>query len=230
MAFSVLNKSEGERIKLQTDSSINNLDIKPIKSTGSEFTVNRTRFSSDLQHQNIFHVNFLKDTFSDFARPNLYKIVFNISESSMGTKNFQISDKVITEQSAKSITIPNFEITKKVIKRMGYTFNVPSVRNFPDVTCSFTCDSDYTSRKFFHKWMELTSYNTNSNTYSNNMLESSIDIFQLDNKFDVVFGVKLHNAWPSSIGEVQLSFESDSQIVEYPVNFTYSTYDIFEIV
>ena len=188
--------------------------------------IEKTLFSSSIKDNNlnnIFHVDYLKHQFTDFARPNLYKIVFNFTRQ----LSYKSNEKVLTEQCAKSVTIPNFEITKKEIRRMGYKIPVAGVQSFPDINCTFICDENYIARNFLHNWMNNNIYDTSTNMYPQSYSDDSIDIFQLNSKFDITFGIHLNNAWPNSIGETQLTSESDGQVVEFPVTFTYSTYEIY---
>ena len=54
-------------------------------------------------------------------------------------------------------------------------------------------------------------------------------ILQLDNKFNIIFGIEFGFCWPTSLGELQLSQESDAQISEFPVTFKFSTYKVMDI-
>lgn len=190
----------------------------------------KTQYVPNTNEGNLFHVDYLKNTFADFARPNLYKIELNVQHIN-SSEFFNDAAKIKTEQCIKSVNIPNFEFTKKEIKRMGYKISIPAIQNFPDIQCTFISDDTYTSRKFLHNWWNFSIYDLKNNSYSSNIqiLNSNIIIHQLDNNYNKIFSVKLHNAWPNSVGEVQLSYDSDSQIVEFPVTFTYSTYEILEI-
>lgn len=184
---------------------------------------------ADTINERQFHVDYLLNTFSDFARPNMYKIEF---EYNLGfSRDFDFlseENKKRTEMTAKAVSIPAFDIGKQEIKRCGERLFIPTTQNFGDLQMTMMCDDNYTQRKFLHAWMKRIVYDTDYNIYQKVKMSqtSTIIIKQFDNKFNVVFAAVFRGAWPHSIGEIQLSFDSDSQIVEFPVNFCFSTYSI----
>ena len=175
-----------------------------------------------------YHVDFLKNAFNDFARPNLYKIEF-VLPTAANSFGYMSSDYIFkTEMTAKTVNIPAFDIGKLDIKRCGQHVSLPTTQNYGDVQLSLMCDDNYTQRKFLHSWMKHIIYDTDSNVYGkiHDILSCKMRIKQLDNQFNVIFAAEFNRVWPSSIGEIQLSSDSDSQIVEFPATFSYSTYTI----
>jgi hypothetical protein len=184
-------------------------------------SIEKTKFTDS----KFFHVDFLKATFRDFARTNLYKVEFIFAD--MKTND----DILKLELMIKSVNMPDFQIGSKEIRRMGQKISLPAVQNYGEVQMIVLCDDAFTQRKLLHNWIKDFIYDTEENTFHsmNNLKKFKTRIFQLDNKHNIIFGVEFDFCWPSSLGELQLSMESDSQITEFPVNLKYSTYTVLEI-
>lgn len=198
----------------------------PQSEAGESFS---TLFSDKVTGERIFHVDYLKSKFTDFARPNLYRIEFWLPESLTQDFDFlSAENKVKTEMMCKTSMFPQFEITRQEIRRMGMKVSLPAATNYGDLQVTIMADDQYTQRKFLHAWMKRLVYDTDNNYLRkiSTTLSCKIRMYQLDNNFDVVMCAIFDNAWPTNLGEVQLSFDSDSQLIEFPVTFTYSTYTI----
>ena len=173
----------------------------------------------------IFHVDYLKATFNDFARTNLYKVEFIFDKATV------VPEFLKLELLAKSVNMPDFNIGTKEIKRMGQRLYLPATQNYGDIQMVFVCDDNYTQKKMLHNWLFQLVYNTDENTFptSSNFGKFVTRILQLDNKFNIIFGIEFVFCWPTSLGELQLSQESDAQISEFPVTFKFSTYKVMDI-
>ena len=201
------------------------VDTWPLPENSSEFPIQYVE-ASELKQ---FHVDYLIDKFKDFARPNLYKVEFYYDERFLMKNDFLSEDnRTCTEMMARTINIPAYDIGKQEIRRCGARMFLPTNQNYGDIQMTMMCDDNYTQRKFLHAWMKRIVYDTDYNHYHkvNTLMKSKVIIKQFDNKFNTVFAAELGGAWPFSIGEVQLSQDSDAQIVDFPVNFCYSSYKI----
>jgi hypothetical protein len=179
--------------------------------------------------KNIFHVDYLKTHFRDFARSNLFKVEFNLPPALQDSYNFickEATNRV--EMTAKSINIPAWDVSKQEIKRMGQRLILPATMNTGECQGTFFSDDNYSQRKFLHSWFNhiIYDYDTNSYRRMTNLIPCTMRVYQLDNKFNVVFGIQLNHCFPTSIGEIQFSHDSENQVTEFPVTFAYSTYEI----
>jgi hypothetical protein len=174
-----------------------------------------------IHYGNQYHVDYLKNTFRDFARANLYKVEFILPITS--------THLVSTEMTVKSVNLPSFDIGKLEIKRCGERVVLPTTQNYGDLQMTILCDDRYSQRKLMHSWVKRVVYDTDTNIYHpiHTILSCKIRIRQLDNKFNTIFTGEFNRAWPVSIGEVTLSSDNDSQLVEFPATFSYSTYTVY---
>ena len=202
---------------------------KPSKTIWPE-NINRESFKDESYTKaNVFHVDFLTSLYNDFSRSNLFKIEFDLVNEYQN--NFEFISKgnqIKTEMMAKSFNMPSYDMGRQEIKRMGHRLLLPSTMNTGECQATFLCDDQYTQRKFLHSWFHKHVYDYDRSVYRKvaALKHCNIVVHQLDNKFNVVFSTKLKHAWPTSIGEIQLSHDSENQISEFPVTFAYSTYEI----
>ena len=209
---------------ISAEKPINNVWPEP-KQNIDEF---REQFGDGADNKD-FHVDFLKNTFRDFARPNLYKVIFSFGSVIPNDGSFlSPENNKSVEFLAKAVNLPTFEVSKQEIKRMGQRIVLPASQVYQDLQMTMMCDDEYTSRKFLHAWQKRFVYDTEHNIYKKvtTMAKAQVVVLQLDNKYNVVFGAKFNYVWPNSIGEIQYAHDSDAQIVEFPVTFCYSTYTI----
>ena len=186
-------------------------------------------FNTAANERNLFHVDFLTSHFRDFARANLYVVQLKIRKDILAGFSFLGDSNLVKVQMlAKTANLPNYEISKLEIKRMGEKLFLPASQNYGDLQFTMLSDDLHTQRKFFHSWMKHSVYDSDNNTYSPvaNLKYATIEVYQLDNKFNAVFGAEFTHVWPTSIGEIQLSQDSENQLVEFPVVFAYSQYKI----
>jgi hypothetical protein len=209
---------------ISAEKPINNVWPEPKQNT-DDF---RERYQDEVESKE-FHVDYLKNTFRDFARPNLYKVEFSFGDVIPSDGSFLSPAKQNSIGFlAKATNLPNLEISKQEIKRMGQRIVLPASQVFQDLQMTMLCDDNYTARKFMHAWQKRMVYDVSANIYKKvtTMAKATVTVLQLDNQFKVVFGARFGYVWPNSIGEVQFAHDSDAQVVEFPTTFCYSTYTI----
>jgi hypothetical protein len=86
---------------------------------------------------------------------------------------------------------------------------------------TFLMDKNYEIRKYFQAWIEL-AYNPSSWNlkYYDDYASGHIEIYQLDQNHQPVFGVKLWEAYPKNYGPIELS-QANNELVKLTVNFNY---------
>jgi hypothetical protein len=165
-----------------------------------------------------FHVDTLKDSFSDFARANLYSIEFQTN----------VGDGKLVSMLCKNVTIPAYNVGKFEMMRMGERLHIPSKRELGEVQVTILCDNNFSQRKFLTDWIDTNVYSVIPNNIKSlsEVYNSSITITQLNNVFNPIVEYKYIKAFPTSIGEIQFGFESDAQITEFPAIFCFSEVEI----
>ena len=138
-----------------------------------------------------------------------------------------------------SFTQPGVSMATTEIKRYGIgpIERKPYLPIFTDQQFSFINDSDGLIHKFFYLWMNgivgfdaLPIGNSNEDIYGKYPYEvgykdeykTTIDIYVYNDVQNEVGVLKLENAYPIFLGDVQRSWADANQFVRFPVTFTYS--------
>lgn len=166
----------------------------------------------------MFHVDDLKNSFSDFARANLYQIEFFTN----------VGDSKLLSMLCKNVTVPAYNVGKFELMRMGERLYIPSKRELGEVQVTILCDNDFSQRKFLTDWIDKNVYSVIPNNIKSlsEVYNSYLTVTQLDNVFSPIVEYKYTKAYPTSIGEIQFGYESDAQITEFPAVFCFSEVEI----
>lgn len=127
---------------------------------------------------------------------------------------------------AISTSIPGTSIEAAQWEGHGMRLQSAGRRRYDDtweVTLIETRDS--ATRDLLLAWKEFTrSWRNNSGAYKSEYAVPA-ELTMYDDKAVAVRGIKLINAWPSAIGQVQLS--QSNEIVQYQVTFSFDLFEDF---
>jgi hypothetical protein len=124
---------------------------------------------------------------------------------------------------AKSASIPDSTVADIEVMYRGRAVHFAGERTFQPWNISVYNDNDFALRNAFESWINII-----SNPDSTNGLMSPLDyqvdmeVHQLDRSDNVVKKYKFVDAYPTNVGEIQLSWDANSQLQEYPVSFSYN--------
>jgi hypothetical protein len=117
--------------------------------------------------------------------------------------------------------LPGKTFNTQDIRTYGSTYEVPSVDVYSDITLSFIVGRDMLERDFFDAW-SYTIQDPNTSDFNYSMeYGTTVDINQLDEFDQSHYGCRLYYAWPKTIGELKLSYNSFNSFHVLPVTFTY---------
>lgn len=136
-----------------------------------------------------------------------------------------------------SAQLPGIAMQTDEIRVAGYgnLEKRPYASIFQDVPCTFMNDTDGRVLKFFHKWVQLV-YNfndsssmdaetaagipTNTFAYPKDYY-GTVSIAHYDEKANEVITYTLYEAYPISVGDVQVDWSQSDTLLKIPVTFTY---------
>jgi len=145
----------------------------------------------------------------------------------------------------KSVSLPG--VQNMTLERLHgfYREKIPYAPAFPDVSMTFYVLNDYSIRKYFEEWRKL-QWNYQSEAGYKNFFDGTISIHQLKRPqvgvnfgfgdFSIVgaagidekvYSVRLREAFPTSIGQIDLSNDQDG-LVELTVNFSYTYWESYD--
>jgi len=89
------------------------------------------------------------------------------------------------------------------------------------IDASFYLDVNLRERHFFEQWQKMA---VNTNTHKANYYDSYIgtmEIFQLDGKGEITYGIKATEVYPSTIAGIEYAYANTNQIALQSVKFQY---------
>ena len=133
-------------------------------------------------------------------------------------------------------SLPALNIMTSSYRENEAHYEVPYGISHEPVTLNFYGDSNMMIKSLFDQWYSSI---TNSRTMPDKIqgtnrlrfmddYTADIDIIVLDKSTSAVYKMTLINAWPKSIGGIQLE-ASNTQIVSFPVQFSYERLEIMRI-
>lgn len=178
-----------------------------------------------------FHIDYLKSQLiKDVARPNMFKVQIKPPDLIYKKNEFANGSKMITAL-AKRASFPQISIREYVLERAGQKLHIPTNEmDYGTVSITFINDSDFVLRSIFNNWQRLAIHNWQENKGSVPLLalDSTVSIHQYDTKQKEVYSIKLTNAWPQTISQIDLSQDSENQLEEFTVDFKFTMHNIYK--
>ena len=154
------------------------------------------------------------------ARANQFKVLLQtFPEGTAG----DISDLSFL---CKSTTLPGQTITATVVDFRGRQIKLAGdSRAFEDWSMTVINDTSFSIRNAFEKWMEkINNMATNGGVTNPAEYQTDIIIQQLDRGETVLKTYTLINAFPVSLGEIAVSYDTNDTIEDFTIDFAYEYY------
>jgi hypothetical protein len=140
----------------------------------------------------------------------------------------------------QATSLPERAMSTTSVYFAGRKYNIRGETDYQGTyEISIVDDSSMSLRKAFDSWMytvdnsnwvESSSDSTDIHTINDiprgqkNAYQSDVSIWQIDSNGNKVYGYKLQNAFPSSVGTVALDDNGDGGLTEFSVVFTFSEF------
>ena len=98
---------------------------------------------------------------------------------------------------------------------------VDGVTYAEDITMMFQSSSGLAERAFFEDWQRNAFNEENWNINYHKDYVSTIEIYLLDRKDNRRYGIQLFDAFPKTIGAIDLNYASNNEIIKTPVTFSF---------
>jgi hypothetical protein len=166
---------------------------------------------------------FLSNFTGGGARPNRFIVQFIFPQN----LQLQLAPQISVDQfrvSCKATSIPTSNTGTVGVKYMGRTINMPGDKEFDPWTITILNDISYPIRYAFEEWTNaimghLSNVESPSAQFVTDFYGSAY-VYQLGRKGDTPTAVYfMDKFFPTQIGEIALSYDSDNQIEEFPVTF-----------
>jgi hypothetical protein len=167
-----------------------------------------------------------------YAQPNRYEVSISPPQGGQSWSESILISRVRGDAQkislrCETITLPGRNLTSTPDTNVhGPMREVVNNVNYADsVSMVFQASSDLRERVFFEKW-QYTAFNPKTwNVGYYNDYIGTVDIYILDKNDLRKYGLKLHECFPKSIAQTELSYASNNEIIKLTIdmNFRYWT-------
>ena len=98
-----------------------------------------------------------------------------------------------------------------------------------DVDMLFQASSELQERTFFETWQKMAFNEQTWNVNYHRNYTSEVQIYLLDKQNRRRYGVRLHEAYPKTIGPVALNQAPSSEIIKIPVSFSFRWWETLRV-
>ena len=126
----------------------------------------------------------------------------------------------------KATTLPGQSITATVVDFRGRQIKLAGdSRAFEDWSMTVINDTSFNIRNSFEQWMEkINNMSTNGGATNPADYQTDIVVQQLDRDDKVLKTYTLINAFPVSLGEIAVSYDTNDSIEDFTIDFAYEYY------
>lgn len=152
------------------------------------------------------------------ARTNRYVVYFNLPWES----DSALRDVLLF---CDQVQLPGTNYNTADMRTFGETRKAPYERLYEDINMSFYVDKEMKNKIMFDYWLNQIQdpWTRNFNYYDDYVTDIVIEVQDL--KDQSRYGIKLYEAYPKSIGAVQLDY-AGKDVMKISVNFAYKYYHI----
>ena len=166
------------------------------------------------------------------VKPNMFEVDIKFPSTVYAEAN----DNMIT-MLCKSAALPASSVGTIEVPFRGRSVKIAGDRTFDNWTATFVNDKDMKIRGIFERWLNLINthegntaelFNPSSSTgdgYSSDIFVTQLEKDSSDGG-KTLRGYKLWYAFPVSVSQIDLAYDSNDQIEEFSVEFQYSYWTV----
>ena len=129
----------------------------------------------------------------------------------------------IAEFLCKATSVPSMDVGDIEIMYRGRPVHFAGERTFAPWSVTLYNDNDFILRSAFENWVTgISAPGSTSGAVAPNTYQVQMTVQQLDRNDLVVAEYQIIDAYPTSVGELSLSWDANNQIQEYNVTFAYN--------
>lgn len=139
-----------------------------------------------------------------------------------------ISDLMSAQQlmfRCESATLPGRTLATSDLRIYGPTEKYPYQTTYDDITLTFICSGDMVEKTFFDGWLELINPSSKWNFEYKESYVTTIEINQLDRLGNIPYKIKLLDAYPVSINQLDLDWYNSEAYHKLSVTFAYTSWE-----
>jgi hypothetical protein len=157
----------------------------------------------------------LSKQFVNAAAPNRFEIIINFPSAIGGDTN-------AAKFMCKAGSIPSESIGEITMGYQSQTLKLSGDRTYDDWTCTVYNTEEWAVRNDIEKWMKIindpeTNFKTSHGSYQGDVVIHQLSI----NDLSIVAGYKLMGAWPKSVGDISLDWETNDEKETFDITWSY---------
>jgi len=164
------------------------------------------------------------------VKPNMYQVSINWPDALGQAKG--TNDKDLVDILCKSAALPASNLGVIEVPFRGRTVKIAGDRTFDTWSATFINDEDMKIRAYFEEWLaDINSHQNNASPLfrpqtSSEGYMANLTVAQLEKNATTNGGVireyTLHHAFPTSVSQIDLAYDSNDQVSEFSVEFQLS--------
>jgi hypothetical protein len=154
------------------------------------------------------------------ARPSLFNVVLSVP-GALGIDSVSVDKFRFV---CRTAALPESTISPIEIPYFGRKIKVAGERTFGDWSVTVMNDEDFAVRALFETWSNALNRhvsNVRDAGIGAEQYKTDLEVIQYSKDGSEIRSYQLVGAFPTSIGEIQLGWDSASQIEEFSVTFSY---------
>ena len=158
------------------------------------------------------------------ARPSLFDIEITLSSPTLLTGVGGVTNIV---SHCNVSAIPPLTVTPIEKQYFGRTVKIPGDIVYGDLSTTILNTEDYSVRNAIETWMDhINSHvdNVTSTNFADADFRSTIELSQYGKEGSVVQTYQFFDAWPMTLAEIALSYDTASDIEQFDVTWAYNYY------
>ena len=172
----------------------------------------------------VFNIGKLKSVIGEFAKGNRYNVSFTKFPAGI-SGGAAVTEKL--QYLCESVSLPTKGIATNPHDIHGPPREIAYRETFTESALSFILDDAFTVKKYFDDWQAgIVSPTTSNPSYYNDYVgeifisrqSNNAEDFTIANNF---YEIKLLEAYPSAVGEVQLGHAMGNEVLKLSVTFKY---------
>ena len=172
-------------------------------------------------------INQLKSLIGAAARPNKYRVTFDVPAVVSYAKGDNNSGKSF-DILCKASSFPGMTIGQIEVFNQGRKLIIPGDTSYTNTwTLSFYQSEDHAIRKAMIAWMKrLDHFQGNSHAGDPTNVMTNLNVEQLDSDGNATVMYTFHNAFPQEVGEVTLGDDQQDTAMEFDVTFSFTDWTV----
>lgn len=167
-------------------------------------------------------INLVKSALDGGLFKNKYKIYFNVLQKDTKSNSITENDyNEVLDVLCTNVTFPTRKVSTVTAFHRGRKLVLRgSEENQDTMTVTIMEDRLCSVRRLFENWLMGIDSQVNNKNWSG--YTTDMKIVQLDHDGDPIYGYEFTNCFINEIGAIDFSASSQSEIVSYQLNFSYS--------